>query len=418
MVLIFISCQTKTQKIKTNLTVLEKDKKNCIQPINNFKIKPEIYIVNAETASEIKLPTGSKIKFPKNAFTDKKGNRIKGKVTIKWNEYHTLTDILLSGIPMKYDSAGVEKDLISGGMFTISAKQKDQEIQLAEGKTAQIDIASINDTPCMNFYELDKKNGDWNYETTKKATPIEQKDSVKPEESYTIIDVSVNTDQFPELTNKSIVGWKTTQILTTKEKKILNRNDNKCSLTSSEKTNNYTLNVISKNNLITSVSVTPYLFEDAMKKTSKLNQDIQSDYIKLLAYQNKMEKRQNLRSICIKGFGTFNWDICHQANRQQIVASLNLPRKIDFNYVSLFLITPQDNCIVKYGLNDLKNFSFNPSLKNCIIAILPDNSIYVSEEEDFKKINKSSKSYEFELVNSNIKLNEGGDLTNCLKDLF
>lgn len=418
-VTVILSCQTKTRKTNANLSIVQSETKSVIQPIKGIEIKPEIYFVDASKKSTIDLPTGSKVEFPANAFVDEKGKPVKGKVKIKWNEFHTLTDILLSGIPMKYDTAGVKEDLVSGGMFSISAEQNNKEVQLAKGKLANVDIASINDTPCMNFYQLDEKSGKWDYQTTKVAEKIEAKgEPIKEEkEDYTIFDVSLKTDPFPELANKTIVGWKSIQPISKKDKRKVYRNNNKCSLTKANDGKNYNLNLVSNSDILT-VLVEPYFLEDALKNTSKIDKEIQKDYKKLLAYQDKMEKRITKRSISIKGFGTYNWDICHQADRVQIVAQVEIDNGMDLKYASIFLLTPEDNCIVKYGTEDLNQFSYNPTKKNCLIAIMPDNSVYSCTRNEFNEVKKARDKFKFKLINSGVTLKEGNDLTECLKDLI
>ena len=416
---VFLSCQTKTQKTNDNLSIVQSETNSAIQPIKGIEIKPEIYFVDATKKSTIDLPTGSKVEFPANAFVDQNGNPIKGKVKIKWNEFHTLTDILLSGIPMKYDTAGVKEDLVSGGMFSISAEQNNNEVQLAKGKSANVDIASINDTPCMNFYQLDEKSGKWDYQTTKVAEKIEaNKDTTENNKNdYTIFDVSLKTDPFPELANKTIVGWKTIQPISKNDKRKVYRNNNKCSLTKANDGKNYNLNLVSNSDILT-ILVEPYFIEDALKNTSKIDKEIQKDYKKLLAYQDKMEKRQTKRSISIKGFGTYNWDICHQADRIQIDAQVEIENGMNLKYASIFLLTPEDNCIVKYETEDLNHFSYNPSKNNCLIAIMPDNSVYSCMRNEFNEVNKARDKFKFKLINSGVILKEGNDLTECLKDLI
>lgn len=418
-VILLVSCQAPAKKTKSNLSVVETSNVSAIQPIKGIEIKTEIYFVDANSKSTINLPTGSKVEFPANAFVDENGKPVKGKVKIKWNEFHTLIDILLSGIPMKYDTAGVKADLVSGGMFSISAEQNNQELQLAKGKLANVDIASINDTPCMNFYQLDEKSGKWDYQTTKVAEKIADKNAPKEEveDDYTIFDVALKTDQFPELANKTIVGWKTINPISKKDKRKAYRNNTKCSLTKANDGKNYNLNLVSNNDILT-ILVEPYLLEDALKNTSKIDKEIQKDYKKLLAYQDKMEKRQTMRSISIKGFGTYNWDICHNRNRVTLAVNVSIDNGVDLNYVSLYLITPEDNCIVKYNPEDLTNFSYNPSKKNCVIAILPNNTVFSCTPVEFNEIVKSKGKPTFKLINSGVTLNEGNDLTDCLKDLI
>lgn len=413
-----LSCKNTDQK-KTSSKNKVAHFKSAIQPIKNLEIEPEVFLVKADEPTSIILETGSKIEIPEDAFVDESGNKISGDVKLKWNEFHTLTDILLSGIPMKYDTAGVKRNLISGGMFTISAEQKDKQVFLAKGKKANIEIASINDTPCMNFYQLDEKTGKWDYQTTKRAE-IRDTNTIEKEEKnddYTIFDVTFNTNPYPELANKTIVGWKTKETISKSNKRKIIRNNNKCTLTKANDGINYNINLISDNDILT-ILVEPYFLEQALNNTSKIDKKIQSEYKKQLAYQDKMEKRQSIRTISISGFGTYNWDVCGQPNRSKIIADIEFENDIDIKYASIYLLTPEDKCIVKYSDNELKDFSYNPSKINCIIAILPNNMVYSCTPEEFNQVKKAKYKHTFQLINSGITLKVGNDLTECLNDLI
>ena len=133
--LLLQACQTGGETISQTVhQESSPDFVSCIQPFEGLEIKPQVFEIEAGEKSVIKLKNGGKIEFPANAFVDASGKAVHGKVDVSWTEYHSLTDIMLSGIPMKYDSAGVQHDFQSGGMFTIKASQKDKDWRLPRRK--------------------------------------------------------------------------------------------------------------------------------------------------------------------------------------------------------------------------------------------------------------------------------------------
>lgn len=101
------------------------------------------------------------IKIPENAFVDVNGNLITGPVTISYTQYNDPLDIFLSGIPMKYDSAGISTYFQSAGMFDIGATANGQEVFLADGKNIELDFATNSKEDDYNFYSLDEQTGVW-----------------------------------------------------------------------------------------------------------------------------------------------------------------------------------------------------------------------------------------------------------------
>ena len=180
--LILFGCTTSEVVQKENKSKQEDEEiATVIEPMS-FDAGADTYTVSATEADTIFAPTGSTILFEPNSFVDADGNAIKVDVKVKWQEFHSLGDIIASGIPMKYDSAGVAHDLESGGMFTISASHKGKPAEVAPGKSVEVNLASMQDTPCYNFYELDEKSGGWDYKTTKNGEKVEEEASEEEDE--------------------------------------------------------------------------------------------------------------------------------------------------------------------------------------------------------------------------------------------
>ncbi len=107
----------------------------------NLGYKTQKLIINSTTENELKLNSGSIIHIQPNSFVDKTGKQINGKVTIEWNEFHSLGDVITSNITMRYDSLGHDYDFVTGGMFTIKGSYKDEPVFIGKNKMIAIDVA-------------------------------------------------------------------------------------------------------------------------------------------------------------------------------------------------------------------------------------------------------------------------------------
>lgn len=175
------------------------------------------YAVDAEKGDTIVYPSGSVLLFPKDAFIDKNGKLIQGKVDIKYREFNNPVDQFLSGIPMGYDSAGVHYTFESAGMCDIQAFKDGQPVFVNKNSKPIINIASQNKDIAQNLYYLDTATGQWInrgkseiLEVGKKEVTIvspkpSESDIAKPvkpsllDESLPIIKVLIDTNSFEEL---------------------------------------------------------------------------------------------------------------------------------------------------------------------------------------------------------------------------
>lgn len=134
--------------------------------------KMEIYSVNNSKPTEIITERGNKIIIPANSFVDSKNNPISGKVDILFKDYHNPLENFLSGIPMTYDSAGVNYTFESAGMFKIFAKQNGENVYLASNKTIEVELVTTNEE-VFNQYYYDTIANNWKYLKTEKKDDIE-----------------------------------------------------------------------------------------------------------------------------------------------------------------------------------------------------------------------------------------------------
>ncbi len=138
--------------------------------------------VNANQGGTYTYENGTKVTVPAAAFTDDQGNIVSGSVDIKYREYHDFIDFFVSGIPMEYDSAGVQYNLESAGMMEIYAEQDGKRLNIAPGKDINIEMVSeimvpANDRaniPQFNVYKLDEEKRNWVYETRDQMEVLEE----------------------------------------------------------------------------------------------------------------------------------------------------------------------------------------------------------------------------------------------------
>lgn len=136
--------------------------KPCIAPpIKGLDVPYTVFKVNAEKDAVLDFKTGSKLTIPKNAFTDENGKSVKGEVELRYREFHDAADFFVSGIPMTYDSAGVRYQFESAGMMEMLAYKDGKPVNMAPGKTINVELASAYKGDEYNLYKLDTLKNNW-----------------------------------------------------------------------------------------------------------------------------------------------------------------------------------------------------------------------------------------------------------------
>ncbi len=141
------------------------------QPFEQVKPTFASYKVNPNEGGIYKYPSGSQLIVPAAAFIDESGEELNGEVVLHYREMHDFVDFFVSGIPMTYDSAGVNYNLESAGMIEIFAEQNGKRVKMAPGKTINVELVSnVNTSPSLdipagyNIYKLDATKRNWVYQ--------------------------------------------------------------------------------------------------------------------------------------------------------------------------------------------------------------------------------------------------------------
>ena len=155
--------KNKRQAISTNQSIKTKNKAFIQTPSQKITIPNSKYKVNTNKNTTILHTSNTKIKIPKNSFVDKNGKDIIGDVTIEYKEMLDVGDVILSGIPMHYDSLGHSFNFESAGMFNIKGHQNNEPVFIKQNKKIEIELCSKNNEDIFNQYYLDTISKKWNY---------------------------------------------------------------------------------------------------------------------------------------------------------------------------------------------------------------------------------------------------------------
>jgi hypothetical protein len=131
-------------------------------PIPELDIKFEEFELDNSKDQVLKTKRGSQIRIPAGAIVDKAGKSA-GTVKIKYREFHDAVDIFLSGIPMDYNAQGTKRNMQTAGMFELKAEKSGEELQVANGKTIGVRMASYEPGTDYSVFYLDQKGKGWEF---------------------------------------------------------------------------------------------------------------------------------------------------------------------------------------------------------------------------------------------------------------
>ena len=122
-------------------------------PIKSQDIAFEEYRFHQDSLVKIERATGTLIQISPQTFVKKNGGEITDSILLKVRELHTADDIFRSGIPMSINK-NRKNFLESAGMIELRAYSGGEELEIKNGKTIGIELASFkkgdNDNPKIN----------------------------------------------------------------------------------------------------------------------------------------------------------------------------------------------------------------------------------------------------------------------------
>ncbi len=142
------------------------DKTESSPQIKNFAPKEQKFDIDPIKKADLLGNRGTRFAIPENAFVDNTGKPVEGSVTVTVTEVIDELDFLTSGIGLVYYSKyGKELYLISGGMFKIEYKQGENKVQLAPGKSIEVQFPDVSPKESFSLYHMDE-SGIWNLKSS------------------------------------------------------------------------------------------------------------------------------------------------------------------------------------------------------------------------------------------------------------
>jgi len=392
--------------------------------ISNEYIKPAIegvdvpfeqYTVKAEKGGVISLPSGTSIEIPANAFVTEDGTIVTGKVDIKYREFHNATDIIASGIPMTYDSAGVTQQFQTAGMFEIQGSLHNSNLKIAEGKELTVNMGSAVGENDYKFYKLNPQKRNWEFKqsttpnvNTQKVEALallenKPKEPVMPKKykkGMKILDLDINYKSYPELRSLNGVMWtfsgtdssmapqNNEWIYTTSWTSVLlepyNEGEMKYKLVlKNGKQEFYTI-------------ISPVISaKNYSKASAKFAKKMDKYKQKLVEYQALEERakveRDFIRSMAIQSFGIYNYD---RMLKIPLAISMNANftvdgKEIEWEEIKVYLISGSDRAVMVYPRHQWNMFRIDPTADNKLVVVTADKKAAVLSGSKIKALIKN-----------------------------
>ncbi len=387
-------------------------------------------INNSSDSSFFKLPNGTILEIPKAAFVDAAGKPVTGKVSLKYKEYKDAVDILGSGIPMEYDSAGVEQILQTAGMFEMYGfDSTGQAVFIHPDKKVNVSILSPATDSNYNFYAFDTLTNNWKYidksvianrtaETKKDSSTIPEApiSPLKYDPNSFVFDMKINTKEYPELTSMKGLMWQYAGSSgDSKEDPKVNKwvfkknwSDIKLELVDREKSL-FKL-TLSDAKVSFNTTVTPVIAGKGYDRAMKAYQEKMDTYSKLYADRIAKEEQENTdrrmiyRTVGIAEFGRYNHDRVMSNNNPRIAVNFKLENGEELKNATVYHLYGGAATVIKYPADKWKSFAFTKEGGNCLVVFLENGKAATFSNNEFIKLNDKKiaedRSYTFKMKTS------------------
>ena len=394
---------------------------STITPV--FNKTTEVFELRGTHARLIRTENGTRLHIPTSAFIGKEsGVAIRGDVELTFEEYHTQGEILASGIPMKYTTPEDETvDFESAGMFNIRAFQDGAELELAEGKEIQVELAT--DAEGMyEFYAFNEVSSNWDlkvencvpipnpYIAKQKAelkkledeTPPVPKRLIKYKAGDPLFDIKRYgaSDEVMDALNG--VFWKftgdSTQIDPSKDNITFNNNFDfvELKLVDSSNVREYDMVFQTKFQQVTVRAAPIFQGKLLTRENDRMARIInQIEYALKSKAQIEKEMAQEkvlMRTMNIDGMGIYNYDRqMKDPGAIAFSAEFTFDGKTMDQAVAIYLLPKEKRCVIKYTPLTFDAFMINPKETNRILAVFEDNTVYALSSQEIKKLNLGRK---------------------------
>lgn len=213
-IFIISSCDKKINESSIAKKDYSTEKKRADSIISSFTGNTKTISINPAKENKIVSKKGIEFLIPENAFVTKNGMAPKGKVQVTISEYHNPADILVSKIPMQYKTKDGGIQMESAGMFSITARSKDEVLQIASGKDIGVEVPSKNTDMNFNLYFFDPIANAWvqttdSLPTSQNESDLATKTQASTQQQITESESTIKVEWSAVEANKRIVDGKT-----------------------------------------------------------------------------------------------------------------------------------------------------------------------------------------------------------------
>ncbi|MFL5730185.1 MAG: hypothetical protein ACJ75J_11925 [Cytophagaceae bacterium] len=413
----FQHCVTEKETIVSE----RKMRKLIDPPFDSVQVSYSKLSVDSKEGKNFTLKSGTRLLIPANAFVDETQKSISGKVDIYFREINTEAELLSSGIPLEFDSAGSISQLQSEKVFEVYGFRNGKPVYINPDTSIAV-IFSDLDTLNQNLYRLDTNERRWTF--SGKSVMIREKSAAlkmlialpqKPEKPMAY-DTSKFTFEFdidtyygeyqPELQAFRGRVW---QFAGDDPDTDPARNrwifdvDWPPDLIQFQQIDSaglkYSISLRSKSKSFQTI-VTPVIFDfDYQKEFRKFKEDLYRYEVLRLKReeQRKIAERLNLlyKTFPLGNFGIYSvGSVRRKYKSEPIVIEADFRFKSEpgrvFERMEVFQIIgkgriDQRTVVTRYSKEDLKNFTYLPQGKNKIIAVIAGSRVGYLSSEEFEK---------------------------------
>lgn len=402
-----------------------------IPPMKTAEPKATVFNVDPGMESILEMESGTQLTVPASCFEYEDGTPVQENVQIELTEYRTMGELITSGIPMRYDSAGKSYNFETAGMFKLEGNAGGKTIQFRVGKSMGIKMASHKTELDYQTYDLDEESGHWSHigghevegnEAFQKCVAIDKQIKAlkkplmpgRPSKNAKIL--SFDTKKFkdnPMAVFNGILWEYLPDSVHAQEMEFKDLQEELWVCNDIELDNEDELHfkaIMTDGSTFRPVYAKPVLtgrnYKEAKSIFAKLMEKFKSKK-KVLAEKKRAEQAiaQVRRNFQLNGFGIFNYDRCKMPGL--LVKDIQLKDKEgkDLDFERCYLIEGRRN-LVQYYPKTIKKCSFTPELECRMIIITKTGELaYVSHENYLTNIKDNPiKSIEVEVVLTGEKL--------------
>jgi hypothetical protein len=390
----------------------------------------ELAINNPQDSFSFKLPNGTIIEIPQSAFVDASGKPVTEKVALKYKEYKDAVDILGSGIPMEYDSAGVEQILQTAGMFEMYGfDTSGQPVFIHPDKKINVSMQSPTNDSNYNFYVFDTINGNWKYIDrsiiTDRSIPSKSDSSTIPgmpvaplkyDPNGFVLDIKISSAEFSEFASMKGLMWQYAgEVSDDKEnpkmnKWVFKRNWSDIKLEVIDREKSLFRLTLSDPIKCFKTTVSPVIAGKEYDRAMKMYKEKYETYSKLYADRILKDKQQDLnrrliyRTVGISNFGRYNHDRIMSSSNSRIAANFELENGEKLKNVIVYHMYGGAATVIKYPTEKWNSFAFTNQGGNCLVVFLENGKMATYSNNEFIKLDDkkiaADKNYTFKMKTS------------------